>query len=57
MNVDPRLAVKRVHKSPGKQPAAKKKLQTAPTDKGKKVARELDKEFIKHKKQGDKEKG
>ena len=52
MNVDSRIAVKRMNRSPGTSTAAKKK-QTVPADK--KVARDLDKEFIKHKKKDKKQ--
>ena len=51
MNVDSRTAVKRTNRSPGTSTAAKKK-QTVPD---KKVARDLDKEFIKHKKKDKKQ--
>ena len=55
MNVDSRTAVKRLNRSPGTSTAAKKK-QTVPAEKKeKKVARDLDKEFIKHKKQDKKQ--
>ena len=52
MNVDSRTAVKRVNRPPGTSTTAKKK-QTVPAEQ--KVARDLDKEFIKHKKQDKKQ--